>query len=70
MSHQLTSVQAPLMTRSEYTVEHRNFENWRTTLTNCVEDLRKKFAGFIKCGIPSIHFRARLFPRPFLMQPD
>ena len=29
-----------------------------------------KLAGFKNCGIPARHFRARLFPRPFLARPE
>ena len=39
-------------------------------LTNCIEDLKTQFAGFKNCGIPARHFRARLFPRPFLERPE
>ena len=47
------------MTGSEYTdggaVEHKNFEIWGYCLTNHVEDLRTKFAGFKKNrGIPAL----------------
>ena len=57
------------MTGSEYMVEHRNFENWSSSMTNRVGDLKMKLAGFKICGIPARHFRARLFPKPFLARP-
>ena len=54
------------MIRSEYKVEHGNFESW----TNCVEDLRMKFSEFKDYRSPARHFQARLFPRPFLTRPE
>ena len=38
-------------------------------MTNRVEDLKMKLAAFKSHGIPARHFRARLFPRPFLAWP-
>ena len=38
-------------------------------LTNRIEDLKMQFEGFNNHGIPARHFRARLFPRPFLVWP-
>jgi len=38
-SLQPTSVRVRLLTGSEYTVEHRNFENWSSA---CVEDLKEE----------------------------
>jgi len=65
-SLQPTSVRVRLMTGSEYTVEHRNFENWSSAWPIALKIWKRKFAEFERPGIPARHFRARLFPRPFL----
>ena len=65
-SLQPTSVRVKLMTGSEYTVEHRKFENWNSTWPIALKIWKRKFAEFRDRGIPARHFRARLFPRPFL----
>ena len=66
-SFQPTSVRVRLMTGSEYTVEHRNFENWSSTCPIALKIWRRKFAEFRDRGIPARHFRIRLFPRLFLV---
>ena len=55
------------MTGSEYIVERRKFENWSSTVP---EHLKMKLAGFKNCDIPARYFQAKLFPRPFLAQPE
>jgi len=65
-SLQPTSVRVILMTGSEYTVEHRNFENRSSTWPIALKIWKRKFAEFRNRSIPARHFRARLFPRPFL----
>ena len=58
---QPTSVRVRLMTGSECTVEHRNFENWSSTWPITLEIWKRKFAEFRSRGIPARHFQARLF---------
>ena len=66
-TYQPTGVRLVLMTESEYMVERRKFENWSSTIP---EDLKMKLAGFKSCDIPARYFLAKLFPRPFLAQPE
>ena len=49
---------------SQPALEHRNFENQSSTWPIALI-WKRKFAKW-NCGIPARHFRARLFPRPFL----
>ena len=63
---QPTSVRVRLMTGSEYTVEHRNFENWSSAWPIALKIWKEEICWiFRNRGIPARHFRARLFPRPF-----
>ena len=66
-SLQPISVRVRLMTGSEYTVEHRNFENWSSTWPIMLKIWKRKFVEFRNRHIPARHFRARLFLRPFHM---
>ena len=63
LQHQRSS---SFMTGSEYMVEHRNFENWSSALPITFRSERGSLLNSRDRGIPARHFRARLFPRPFL----